>query len=70
MNAVRITKFLDNGSLVLKNLSLTETINNKYSTINIALKDIPLVIQDKYGIPAEVVKEAIGHFNDLRDIYD
>jgi arylamine N-acetyltransferase len=69
MNAVRITKFSENGSLVLKNLYLTETINNEYSTIKITLKDIPSVIERKFGIAAEVVEKAIGHFKELKDIY-
>lgn len=69
MNAIRITKFLEAGSVVIKNLSLTETINNESSTVKITLKDMPFIIQEKFGIPAEVVSEAIGHFTELRDIY-
>ena len=55
MNAVRITKFSEIGSFVLKNLYLTETINNDSSTIKITLKDLPLLIQQKFGMPADVV---------------
>jgi N-hydroxyarylamine O-acetyltransferase len=69
MNAVRITKFSENGSIVLKNLYLTETINDESSTIKITLKDIPSVIQKKFGIPMEVVRKAVRHFNELKDIY-
>jgi N-hydroxyarylamine O-acetyltransferase len=70
MNAIRITKFSEAGSVVIKNLSLTETINNESSTVKITLKDMPFIIQEKFGIPAEVVYKAIGHFKELRDIYD
>jgi len=70
MNAIRITKFSENGSLVLKNLSLTETINNKPSTIKVILKALPPVIEEKFGIPEEVVEKAVGHFKELKDIYE
>jgi hypothetical protein len=70
MNSVRISKFSDNGSIVLKNLSLTETINNESSTVKITLKDMPFIIQQKFGIPLYLVDKAIGHFKELRDIYD
>jgi hypothetical protein len=70
MNAVRITRFSEIGSFVLKNLYLTETINNKSKTIKILLNDIPLVIQENFGIPSSVVTEAVSHFKELRDIYN
>lgn len=70
MNAIRITRFLESGSLVLKNLHLTETINNKSSTIKILLKDMPAIIQEKFGMPADIVERAVGHFKDLKSIYD
>jgi len=69
MNAVRITKFSENDSLVLKNLYLTEIINNESSTIKIALNDIPSVIERKFGIPKYIVKKAVCHFKELKDIY-
>jgi len=31
---------------------------------------LPSVIKDKFGIPNETVMNAIGHFKELRDIYD
>ena len=70
MNAVRITRFSENGSIVLKNLSLTENINNESSTVKITLKEMPFIIQKKFGIPSAIVYEALGHFKELRDIYD
>jgi arylamine N-acetyltransferase len=70
MNAVRITKFSDNASLVLKNLSLTETINNKTSTTKIPLGDLSSQINEKFGIPYEIVNGAIGGLRELKDIYE
>ena len=70
MNAVRITKFLENGSLVLKNLSLSETRGNTSSTIKISRDEIHSVIQENFGMPSGVVKEAISLLTDLKDIYD
>jgi len=70
MNAVRLTRFFETGSVVLKNQYLSETINDQTSTIKIQLQDLPSVIKDKFGIPNETVMNAIGHFKELRDIYD
>jgi len=69
MNAIRITKFSEVGSVVIKNLSLTENINNESSTIQILLKEIPSVIERKFGIPKDIVKKAVCHFKELKDIY-
>ena len=69
MNAIRITKFSEVGSVVIKNLSLTENINNESSTIQILLKEIPSVIERKLGIPKDIVKKAVCHFKELKDIY-
>jgi hypothetical protein len=70
MSVVRITKYSDAGTLILKNFYLTEIINNETLTTKILLKDIPLVIQEKFGIPSGVVKKAISHFKKLKDIYE
>lgn len=70
MNAVRITRFSETGSMVLKNLDLTETTGNNCTTRKIDRHDLPAVIQANFGIPSSVVKEAIGHFKELKDIYD
>jgi len=70
MNAVRITKFSENASLVLKNLSLTETINNKTSTIKISLSNLSSLIEDKFGMHYKIVREAISTLKELKDIYE
>lgn len=70
MNAIRITKFSENGSLVLKNLYLTETIDGKSSTIKIIRNNIPAIVQEKFRMPLIVVEEAISRIKELKDIYD
>ncbi len=70
MNAVRITRFTENGSLVLKNFYLTEVINDKASTIKLERKDLPKIIEQKFGIPAELVTESTSQLKELKDIYD
>jgi N-hydroxyarylamine O-acetyltransferase len=70
MNAVRITRFTETDSIVLKNLYLTKTEKNQTSTIKFQLQDLPFIIQENFGIPLNVVKEAVGHFQELKDIYN
>jgi hypothetical protein len=69
MNAIRITKFIRNGSLVLKNLYFTKTVNGFSSTTKVSLEDIPSLIEMNFGMPLNVVKNAVCHFKELRDIY-
>ena len=69
MNAVRLTRFFETGSIVLKNFYLSETISNHTSTTKIILKDFPSVIKEKFGITTDVVTQAVGHFKTLKDIY-
>jgi len=70
MNALRITHFSENGSLVLKNLFLTETNGLESETIEITRKEIPAVVREKFGMPEELVREAVSGLKELRDIYD
>lgn len=70
MNAIRITKFLEHGALVLKNLELTEIKNSDSFSMKVSLKDIPALIEEKFGMPKKIVKEAIGFIKQLKDIYD
>lgn len=70
MNAIRITRFTESGSLILKNLCLTEIVNNKISALKINRKDLPVVIEQKFGMPPALVVEATSHLKELKDIYD
>jgi arylamine N-acetyltransferase len=69
MNALRITRFMVDGSIVLKNLSLTETTSLKSSVTKIPVKNISVIIQQKFGMPTEIVKEALLNLKELKDIY-
>ncbi len=70
MNAIHITRFNENGSIVLKNLYLRETVNHITSTTKIERKDLANISEQKFGIPTEVVAEATSHLKELKDIYD
>lgn len=70
INTIRITKFTETGSVVLKNLVLTETKGMESSTIELSRKDIPEVIQEKFGMPADIAAEAIRNLKELKSIYD
>lgn len=70
MNALRITSYSENGSIVLKNLALTETIGSNTSTIKIKRNKIPVVAFEKFGMPEHLVKEALESIKELKDIYD
>ena len=70
MNAIRITKFSENGSLALRNLQITEIIGSIISVSEIPLEIMPNVIQDKFGMPAGKVREAVLRIKKLRDIFD
>jgi arylamine N-acetyltransferase len=70
MNALRITSFSENGSIALKNLTLTETTGSNTSTIKIKRKEIPAVALEKFGMPEHLVKEALENIKELKDIYD
>lgn len=69
MNAIRITRFTEDGSLVFKNQYFTATTNGNTSTTKLSLEDIPSFIQKNFEMPSNIVKEAIGHFKELKDIY-
>jgi len=70
MNAIRITRFSEKGAMILKNQYLTKTVYNESSIIKIHLDEIPSTIQENFGIPSSVIKKAIGHLKELKNIYD
>jgi arylamine N-acetyltransferase len=69
MNSIRISRFSNNGSLVLRNLLLTETVGLKSSTIEISRKDILEIIQEKFGISADIAAEATINLKELKDTW-
>jgi arylamine N-acetyltransferase len=70
MNALRIARFSENGSIALKNLSLTETMGTKTHTIKIKRDEVPAVVLEKFGMPDNLVKEALDSIKEFKDIYD
>ena len=69
MNVLRITRFSENGSLALKNLVLTENSGTKSFTIELSRKAIPQIIQEKFGMPADIVEKAIINLKELKNLY-
>jgi N-hydroxyarylamine O-acetyltransferase len=69
MNAIRITRFSETGSKVLKNLSLAETVGNNCTTRIIYYNKLPTEILENFGMPLGVVTEAISSIKALKDIY-
>jgi arylamine N-acetyltransferase len=70
MNALRIVRFSENGSLSLRNLSLTETIASKSSTIEIPWDQLPAVVNEKFSIPRELVEQSLCRIKKFRDLYN
>lgn len=69
MNTLRITRFSENGSLALKNLRLTENTGTESFTKELLRKDIPQIIQEKFGMPADIVEKAIFNLKELKSLY-
>ena len=70
MNIFRITRFTPNGSLVMRNLQLTETEGSLTNTIEVPRIELPEFIEEKFLIPAKIVKEALGTLSDFQDTFD
>lgn len=69
MNAIRITRFSENGSYVLKNLMFTETDSSKSLVIKLTRDELPDVVKEKFGMPVNLVTEALAGLKELKDIY-
>ncbi len=70
MNAVMIARFYKNSSLVLRNLTLTKTENNKTTTQRIERDKIPAAAEHYFGIPRHFVEEAVNELGELKDTWD
>ncbi|MGD8306082.1 MAG: arylamine N-acetyltransferase [Ignavibacteria bacterium] len=70
MNAIRITKFTENGSLSLRNLNFSTTIGENISHMNISFDEIPDIVEKNFGMPAEKVAIALSMIKELKDIHD
>jgi arylamine N-acetyltransferase len=70
MNVFRITRFTVSGSLVLRNLQLTETTGSLTTSIDVPRIDIPGIVKTKFLIPAAVAEEAFGNLKDLKNTFE
>lgn len=70
MNIFRITRFTENGSLVLRNLQLTESNGSNYTTIDFTRNELPQIVEDKFFIPADISREALNTINEFQDVFD
>jgi N-hydroxyarylamine O-acetyltransferase len=70
MNALRITRFTESGAFVLRNLHLTETVGSETTGRELTMEMIPVVVEEKFGIPAEKIAEAAGTIKKLKNIFD
>jgi len=70
MNAIRITKFTENGSVSLRNLTLSETISGNTSNTKVSFNNLPEVIQNKFGMPTDKARAALTIVKELKDMFD
>jgi arylamine N-acetyltransferase len=70
MNAVMIARFYENSSLVLRNLTLTKTENNKTTAQRIERDTIPATVEHYFGMPRQFVEEAINELGELKDTWN
>ncbi len=70
MNIFRITRFTGSGSLVLRNLLLTETTGSFTTTTEVPRNEIPGIVETKFLIPAAVAKEAFCTLKDLKSTFE
>jgi arylamine N-acetyltransferase len=70
MNIFRITRFTENGSLVMRNLQLTEIEGSLINTIEVPRNVLPEIVEEKFLIPAKIVKKALGTLSDFQDTFD
>ena len=70
MNAILITKFYENGSLVLRNLTLTKTDGSKVTTQSIKRDEIAVAVEKYFRMPLQIVEEAVNELSELMDMWD
>ena len=70
MNEIRIVRFNENGSVSLRNFMLTETTGASVQTVKVNRDELPAVVQEKFGMPESLVKEALDSVKEIKDIYD
>lgn len=70
MNAIAIYRFERQRSLALRNLRLIESTPEGFTSRSLKDRDeLVAVVEARFGIPAELVKEAVGGLRDLKDVW-
>lgn len=70
MNAIHAVRFTENGSVTLRNYSLTEIDGTNVITTEIKHAKLPDIVSEKFGMPENLVKEALESIKEIKDIYD
>lgn len=70
MNAIRIRRFNENGSVSLRNFILMETKSTDVNSNEINREKLSAIVLEKFGMPEHLVKEAIESIKEINDIYD
>ncbi len=71
MNAVMIARFSPGASVVLCNLMLIES-EGRECRLGPAARDkdgLPPVIEERFGIPRELVRDALAGIDPTRDVW-
>lgn len=70
MNAIRLQRFLPDGSISLHNYSLSLIQSGEHSARKLAsYEDIVATITEQFSIPAEIVRPALAGLTALRDVH-
>jgi arylamine N-acetyltransferase len=70
MNAVMIARFYENGSDVLRNLTLIRTDRNEVTTEIIQRNEIAAVAEKYFGMSRQIVDEAVNELLKLKDTWN
>ncbi len=70
LNSVLLTRFYPGRSVLIHNLTLVES-EGKKSTVHVLANRARLidVIVQRFGIPREIVSEAVGQLGSLQDAW-
>ncbi|MEE9553953.1 MAG: arylamine N-acetyltransferase [candidate division Zixibacteria bacterium] len=71
MSAILLTRFERNKAIRVNNLSVIRSEGTEYSIEKLESKDqLPPIIEDIFGIPQEISREAIARVGDFGDAWD
>lgn len=70
MNALMFARFFENGSVILRNLSLIKTDKEKVTTEKINRGDVSSIIEDEFGVPKSITEESIAELGEFKDTWN